>query len=124
MSTIRDRIKVSDDRRCEPYDWAGTEVKLVGLAHKDQEWIMEMLLDLNGKAVTMETLKHSPDIVIRGTMDPESGEPVFTEDDREWLRGKALIGDAALKIVTLTPLMSEEKDIEEAKNVSEPDQES
>jgi len=124
MSSSYDNIRATDDRPRETYDWNGTEVVLAGLAHEDQEWILELMMHAEGKEMTLETIRKAPEIVVRGVLDPATGERMFTDADTEWLKRKAKIGDIATKIVELTPLMGTDEDVDEAKNVSAPVQES
>ena len=110
--SLRDQILSSDDVQKEIIEvpqW-GVSVAVHGMSGAARTAMIQNAADNDG---VMNFSKMMPDIVIMCTFDPETGEQVFTEDDREALMlksGAALdfIVNTAMRISGLSPEAADE----------------
>lgn len=87
-STLRDKIRNADDTVSEDTDvpeW-NVKVRIIGMTGRQRAQFMQEFADDNGN-VNFERLY--PDLLLRTVADPETGELLFGEDDREWLLEKS-----------------------------------
>jgi hypothetical protein len=116
LANLRDRILSATDIRREQVhvpEWDVT-VEVRGLTGTQRAKLMKSGFDSRG-AVDFERLY--PELLIASVFDPASGEPVFTEADRDALNtksGAALerVAQAAMRISGLSP----EAQVEAEKN--------
>lgn len=107
MSILRDRIFSCDDaqrRTVEIPEW-GLSLEVRGMSGAARAAIMQATADNDG---AINFTRMIPDIIIGCTFDPETGEQVFDEGDRDALMmksGKALdrIVETAMEISGMTP---------------------
>jgi hypothetical protein len=87
-SKIRDQILSAADLRSERVtipEW-GVEVEVRGLTGTQRARLMRSGFDASG---TVDFERLYPELAIASTFDPDSGEAVFTEADRDALNGKS-----------------------------------
>lgn len=87
--SLRDKILAADDIQTEAVEipeW-GVTVEVRGMNGADRSRILEKAADSADGRVDIQTMY--VETVIASTYDPESGEPVFTPDDRSALLGKS-----------------------------------
>lgn len=107
MANLRDRILGAADIRRETVhvpEWDAT-VEVRGLNGTQRAKLMKTGFDARG-AVDFEKLY--PELLIASTYDPETGQPVFTEADRDALNGKSgaaleRLAQAAMRLSGLSP---------------------
>lgn len=100
MSILRDQILSSNDVQVEVIDipqW-GVKVAVHGMSGAARTAMIQNAADNDG---VMNFSKMMPDIVIMCTHDPETGEQVFSESDREVLMSKS---GAALDLIVNTAM--------------------
>lgn len=88
--SLKDRIAAADDLTSEPMDipeWGVTvDIKaMTGQARAD------LLSSFAGEDGKVDYARTYPDLVIVGTFDPETGDPVFGPDDTEMLLTKSAV---------------------------------
>lgn len=107
MSKIREQILAARDIRSETVavpEW-GVTVEVRGLTGTQRARLMKNGFDARG-AVDFERLY--PELIIASVFDPETGEPVFGDADREALNAKSgaaleQVAQAAMRISGLSP---------------------
>lgn len=85
--SIRDRILSSDDthkKLVEIPEW-GVTVEVRSMSGSARASLMQVAVE-SGGAVDM--MKVYPDLIIQTTFDPETGEQVFTPEDRDAIMDK------------------------------------
>lgn len=112
MGSLRDRILGASDIRRESVrvpEW-DVVVEVRGLTGSQRAKLMKNGFDARGGA---DFEKLYPELLIASTFDPETGEQVFSEADRESLNGKSgaaleRVAQAAMRISGLSPDAVEE----------------
>jgi len=112
LANLREKILGASDIRREQVhvpEW-DVEVEVRGLTGAQRARLMKTSLDSKG-AVDFE--KMFPELLITSTFEPGTGQPVFTEADRDALGGKSgaaldRIAQAAMRLSGLTPGAVEE----------------
>ncbi len=105
--SIRDQIINADDIEHEIIEvpvW-GVSIEVRSMTGRARTRLIKTATDNDGQ-LDMETLY--PDMVILCAFDPETGEQIFTQDDRDLLLSKSagpleLIALAAMRISGMTP---------------------
>ena len=105
--SIRDQIINADDIEYEIIEvpvW-GVSIEVRSMTGRARTRLIKTATDNDGQ-LDMETLY--PDMVILCAFDPETGEQIFTQDDRDLLLSKSagpleLIALAAMRISGMTP---------------------
>ena len=101
--SLRDRILAVDDSQREQLvvpEW-GMTIEIRGMSGASRASITQDAADNNG---TINFGKMMPEIIVGCVFDPETGEQVFTADDRALVMEKS--GAALDKIVTLAMALS------------------
>ena len=101
--SLRDRILAVDDSQREQLvvpEWNMT-IEIRGMSGASRASITQDAADNNG---TINFGKMMPEIIVGCVFDPETGEQVFTADDRALVMEKS--GAALDKIVTLAMALS------------------
>ena len=103
---IKEEIFAADDLACEPYaieEW-GVTVKLQGFTAGQRAKLMHQVLAGNSDPALIDWATVYPEIVIAGTYDPETGQPLFTKDDSDALNKKSglVIERLAIQIMKLS----------------------
>jgi hypothetical protein len=105
--SLRDRIFACDDaqRRIVNIPEWGVDVEVRGMSGAARFQIMQTTADNDG---AINFTRMIPDIIIGCTFDPETGEQVFEDGDRDGLMGKSgkaldRIVEVAMEISGMTP---------------------
>jgi hypothetical protein len=80
------------------------DVRALGIAARGDLMTRCMVSTEDGEGQTVDLGRISPDLVIACTFDPETGEPVFTQADRDQVG--ALSSDLLDPIITAASLLS------------------
>ena len=111
--SIRDRILSADDthsKLVEIPEW-GVTVEVRSMSGASRASLMQASVESGG---IVDMMKIYPDLIIQTTFDPETGEQVFTADDRDALMGKnGSILDRLAEVATAISGFSE-KAVDEA----------
>lgn len=107
MANLRDRILSASDIRRESVrvpEW-DVDVEVRGLTGSQRARLMKNGFDARG-GVDFERLY--PELIIASTFDPETGQQVFSEADRDSLNGKSgaaleKVAQAAMRLSGLNP---------------------
>lgn len=107
MSKIREQILGAKDIRSETVaipEW-GVTVEVRGLTGTQRARLMKNGFDARG---TVDFERLYPELIIASVFDPETGEPVFGEADREALNAKSgaaleQVAQSAMRISGLSP---------------------
>lgn len=101
--SLRDRIIAVDDlqREIVKIDQWGVEVEVRGMSGAARAAIVQDAADNNGN---VNFAKMMPEVVVTCVYDPETGEPVFTRDDKDTIMSKN--GAALEKINTVAMRLS------------------
>jgi hypothetical protein len=110
--TLRDKILAVDDIPSEKVtvdEWE-VDVLVRGMTAGDRVTLMQNAVDPVTGNVNMSIVY--PDVVVACVLDPASGEPVFTDDDKSALMGKssAAIERIATVGLRLSGIGKEEQD--------------
>lgn len=106
--SLRDLILDVDDISSEEVDvpqW-GVRVLVKGMSARDRLRIMQTATDPNTGEVDVERVY--PDVIIATVHDPESGLPVFTDEDRGAILSKSYgaveaLASAGLRLSAIAP---------------------
>lgn len=103
MGSIRDKVLASKDIQSEivPVPGWDVNVEVRGLTGRQRAKLIQAAVDERGK---YDIEKAYPELVIMSTYDPETGEQVFTEEDRVALAEKS--GAAIDQIVKVAMRLS------------------
>lgn len=101
--SLRDRIIAVDDlqREIVKIDQWGVEVEVRGMSGAARAAIVQDAADNNG---SVNFAKMMPEVVVTCVYDPETGEPVFTQADKDTIMSKN--GAALEKINTVAMRLS------------------
>jgi hypothetical protein len=101
--SLRDRILAVDDTQREivKIDEWGVEVEVRGMSGAARAAISQDAANNNGN---IDMRRMMPEIIVQCVYDPETGEQVFADDDREVVMGKS--GAALDKIVAAAMRLS------------------
>ena len=109
---LRDKILAAQDIPTEKVTIPEWDVTLMvkGMSAGDRIDLMQNAYDVNTGQVNMSIVY--PDVVVACVLDPASGEPVFTDDDKSALMGKssAAIERIATVGLRLSGIGKEEQD--------------
>lgn len=87
--SLRDKIMAADDIPAETVkvpEW-GVEVLVKGMSAGERIRLMQNAFDQATQQVNMSIVY--PDVLVACTFDPESGDPVFTEQDKTAILAKS-----------------------------------
>lgn len=112
MASLRERILSASDIRRETVqvpEW-GVAVEVRGLTGAQRAKLMKNGFDARG---TADFEKLYPELLIVSSFDPQTGEPVFTEADRDALNAKSgsaleRVAQAAMRLSGLSPEAAEQ----------------
>jgi len=93
---LRDKILATEDIESETINvpsW-GVDLLIKGMSAGERVLLMQNAYDAKTEQVNMS--KVYPDVVVSCAHDPETGEPVFTKNDKEAILGKS---SAAIEII-------------------------
>lgn len=87
--SLRDKILAADDIPSELVRIPEWDVDLLvrGMTARDRIRLMQTAVDPNTGQINMSIVY--PDVVVACVLDPATKQPVFTEDDKESVLGKA-----------------------------------
>jgi len=90
---IKDKIKAAKDIRSQVVkvkEWA-VKIEMRSMTGAQRANILNMDIEVDPKAPGKNKVmfeKLYPDIIIACSFDPETGDPIFGEEDRDWLMQK------------------------------------
>ena len=87
---IRAKIAGAQDIKKEMVtveEWDNVEIEVRTLTGKERAVMMNSAIDTN--TGTVDFVKMYPELIIAGSYDPESGDKLFSEGDRDFLNAKS-----------------------------------
>lgn len=118
---LKDQILESRDYEetlVEIPEWDNAKIACRGLGSDMQGWLFEQALGKDENALLLTLMANGPKILIDAVYDPETGERIFTDEDKESLKKKngRIIRELVLMIIENSGIT--EKAVAEAKKNS------
>lgn len=116
--SIRDQIFASDDilkEIVEIPEWGGIKIEVRSLTGADRARILETGVDAAGN-VSLQRVY--PEMVIASAYDPESGERVFDESDKDGLMSKNALAIDRLAVIATKLSGLQDDAVDKAGNAS------